>query len=72
MPTMTAVEFITTMFYSEMTFDKPVPMTPAEAAQTIAAWRDEGIIDDIMMPPTVTPLLLSRTWNILCTKHCNA
>ena len=70
--TMTAVEFIETMFCSQWTFDEPQPMTPDEARTTIDEWKAEGILEDLMMPPTVTPLLFSRYWNILCEKHYTA
>lgn len=63
--TMTAVDFITSAFYDEYTHNDPEPITPEDAAYTMAAWKEEGI----EYPPTVTPLLFSRTWNILCEKH---
>lgn len=61
----TAVEFITSAFMDCLTHDRPRPITIGQAARMIADWTD----DCIDVPPTITPLLLSRTWNILCGKH---
>lgn len=62
---MTARELIFSAFADFCLYDVPQPITPEEAAQTMAAWKEEGI----EYPPTLTPLLFSRTWNILCEKH---
>lgn len=64
---MTATEFISSVFCDEWTYNEPVPITPEEAAETIAAWSEEV---SVPVPPTVTPVLFSRYWNILCEKHC--
>ena len=69
MNTMTAVEFIKSIFCDQCIFDDPQTMTPDEARATIDEWKAEGIIEDLMMPPTVTPLLFSRYWNILCEQY---
>ena len=53
------------MYCSACTFDEPAPMTPEEAAYNLAEWKAEGI----EIPATVTPLLLSRLWNIYCEKE---
>lgn len=62
---MTAIEMITSAFNEESLYNKPAPITPEEAATTLAAWKEEGF----RCPPTITPLLFSRVWNILCEKH---
>lgn len=62
---MTAVEFITSAFCDEWTHNDPGPITPEEAACTMAEWRSEGID----YPPTLTPVLFSKVWNILIAKH---
>lgn len=63
---MTAVEFITAAFADYWTHDNPRPITIGQAAEMIREWADEGLVK---VPPTVTPLLFCRTWNILCGKH---
>lgn len=62
---MTAVEFVTAAFCDEWTYNTPQHITPEEAAYTMRAWADEGM----QYPPTLTPVLFSRVWNILCDKH---
>ena len=62
--TMTAREIIEDAFYDERLYNTPKPITPEEAAVTITAWEGEGI----QIPPTLTPALFARYWNILCEK----
>ena len=64
---MTAREFITSAFDDFCLYDDPHHITPDEAAYTMAAWKEEGLC----YPPSVTPLLFARFWNILCDKHNN-
>lgn len=64
---MTGIEFITSAFCDEWSYTDPHHITTDEAATTIAAWKEEGI----PVPPTVTPLLFCKVWNILCDKHVN-
>lgn len=61
---MTGTEFITSVFCSECTYDEPRAITPDEAAETIAAWNEEGL----PVPVSVTPVLFAKVWNLLCAK----
>ena len=63
---MTAVEFIESVFCDAWTHEDPQHITPDDAAQTMREWAEET---SVTVPPTITPLLFSRYWNILCDKH---
>lgn len=49
-------------FHDEETYNPPQPITPEDAAITLSAWSDEGFC----YPKSLTPVLFSRAWNILC------
>jgi len=61
---MTGTEFILAAYCDEATYNEPQPITPEEAAVTIAAWKEEGF----PVPVSVTPLLFARVWNIQCER----
>lgn len=49
-------------FHDEETYNQPHHITPENAAVTLNAWSDEGIC----FPESLTPVLFSEAWNILC------
>lgn len=59
---MTAVNIIESAFQDEAYHNEPQPITPEDAAVTLNAWNDEGIC----FPESLTPVLFSKCWNILC------
>jgi len=63
---MTAIEFITAVFTDTWTHETPCPITIGQAAEMIRDFVEEA---SVPVPPSVTPLLFCRTWNILCGKH---
>jgi len=65
----TAVEFITSAFSDCLTHEEPRPITLGQAARMIKDWTEDGAVE---IPPTIDPLTVSRTWNILCGKHMAA
>ena len=61
---MTAVEFITGMYCDSCLYDGPQAMTEENAAHNLQQYREEGL----QVPPTVTPRLFARVWNIYYKK----
>ena len=53
---------VATAFHNEETYNQPQPITLEDAAVTLNAWSDEGIC----FPESLTPVLFSEAWNILC------
>lgn len=58
----TIAHIVADAFRDEETYNQPQPITPEDAAITLNAWADEGVC----FPESLTPVLFSRAWNILC------
>lgn len=62
---MTAMDYITSAFADVWATEDPHHITKDESASMISEWT----VDGMPCPPSVTPLLFCRTWNVLCDKH---
>ena len=62
--TMTAIDFITSVYADAAYREKPEPITAEDAAYTMNAWKEEGT----EYPEWLAPDAFAALWNYLC-KH---